>query len=185
MHESLPMTPLEIKKRIIKDLIKPFFKNNGFSNKGVKYSKHVNHLHIQADIQSLRYHKKDNTEEFRINIKIYPEDSRLLTFGAFFIPSHSSHITIDEHSNIEQLQVNINRDLNNLAKLFAKYNDVAKIIKEQTEAIKFLQAAITEKKNQLQAETSNQNLIAILKNTIALYENQIKAINDWIKTAGA
>jgi hypothetical protein len=42
------MTSLEIKKQIIKDIIKPFFKNNGFINKGVKYNKNINHFQIKA-----------------------------------------------------------------------------------------------------------------------------------------
>ena len=175
------MTPLEIKKHVIKDIIKPFFKNNGFLNKGVKYNKNINHFQIKADIQSLRYYKKENTEEFRIDIKIYPENSDRIAFGRFFIPSNTSHITINENTNIEQLKVNINNDLNNLLKLFEKYNNVEKIVSEQVEEIKLLEEKIVENKNKLKKETANQNLINILKNTIELYENQIKIINNWIK----
>jgi Mg2+ and Co2+ transporter CorA len=175
------MTPLEIKKHIIKDTIKPFFKNNGFENKGVKYNKNINHFQIKANIQSLRYYKKDNTEEFRINITIHPENSDIIAFGRFFIPSNASHITINENTNIEQLKVDINNDLNNLLQLFKKYNIIEEIVNEQLEEIKSLEDKIMEKRNELKKETTNHNLINILENTIKLYEKQINLISNWIK----
>jgi hypothetical protein len=176
------MTSLEIKKQIIKEIIKPFFKNNGFTNKGVKYNKDIKYFQIKANIQSLRYYKRENVEEFRIDGKIYLVDTDIAIIR-FFIPSNTSHITIDENINIEELKLSINNDLNNLVKVFEKYNNIKEIIKEQLEEVKSLENKIIEKKNELEKETTNQNLIKILKNTIELYGNKINKINNWIKIA--
>jgi hypothetical protein len=66
-------------------------------------------------------------------------------------------------------------------KLFEKYNNIEKIISEQVEEMKLLEEKIAEKRNKLKEETTNQNLINILKNTIELYENQVNVISNWIK----
>jgi hypothetical protein len=176
------MTSLEIKKQIIKEIIKPFFKNNDFINKGVKYNKDIKYFQIEANIQSLRYYKRENVEEFRIDGRIYLVDTDIAIIR-FFIPSNTSHITIDENINIEELKLSINNDLNNLLKVFEKYNNIKEIIKEQLEEVKSLENKIIEKKNELEKETANQNLIKILKNTIELYRNKINKINNWIKIA--
>jgi hypothetical protein len=178
------MTSLEIKKVIIKDIITPFFKNNGFAKKGIKYFKNINHLIIEAGIQSLRYYKKENTDEFRIVIKIYPDNSAVhanMYFGGYHIPRESSHIIIDENSDIEELKTNIQNELNNLLVYLTEYNNIEKILYEQKEYIKKLNDEIIEYKNRLKRETGNENLINIIKNTIKLKEENIDIINKWIK----
>ena len=175
------MKPLEIKKNIIKDILTPFFKNNGFIKKGVKYFKNINHFNIIVDIQSLKYHKIENREEFRVNVEINL-DTCGITIGGFSIPSNDSHITIDEKTNIEEVKLNINKDLESLMKCFEKYDNVKEIIEEQIQEIELLEEKIIKTKNELNNETDNQNLIYVLKNSIELYTNNVILIKNWIKS---
>lgn len=174
------MTTLEIKKHIIKDIITPFFKNNGFIKKGVKYFKDIDRFKITVNIQSLKYHKTDNAEEFRINVKIILENTDEI-IRYLFIPSNTSHITIDDNINIEELKLSISNDLSNLLKTLQKYNNIEEIIKEQLEKIELLEGIIVEKKKLLEQETTNQNLIYILRNEIERYTDSVNIINNWIK----
>ena len=175
------MTPLENKKYIIKHIFTPFFKSNGFTKKGVKYFKDIKHFKIVADIQSLRYRKIENEEEFRLNIKIFL-DTSYIHVGGYCIPSDISHITIDENTNIQKLILSINNDFKELINIFEKYNNVENIIQEQLEEINLLEERIIETKLELDKETENKNLIYVLKNTLYLYEEDIIKIKEWINS---
>jgi hypothetical protein len=83
------MTSQEIKKQIIKDIITPFFRSNGFTKRGVKYFNTINHLIYEAWIQTLKYRKIENTNEFRIEIKVIPENSLNVYFKYYRIPKGS------------------------------------------------------------------------------------------------
>jgi hypothetical protein len=175
------MTPLEIKRQIIKDTITPFFKGNGFIKKGVTYFNTINHLTVEAWVQTLRYYKIENTDAFRIDIKIYPDNVMHIYFGCYYIPRNSSHITITENTNMDELKINLQNELNEFAVYLDKYNNIEQIIQEQQKEIEELENTIMEKSKKLGKETQNKNLINILKNTINNCEKSISIIKNWIK----
>jgi hypothetical protein len=176
--------PLEMKKQIIKTIITPFFKNNGFIKKGVKYYKNINHLIIMADIQSQRYYKEEKIEKFRINVSIYPDNTNgtAITFWTDYIGSpETSWITINGATDIEELKIMVINKLNEKLIIMDRYNNVGNLIKILKIDINETNKIIMEKKNELEKETENKNLIYILKNTINNCEKRINIINDWIK----
>ena len=118
---------------------------------------------------------------FRINIKIILENTDI-GIGGFQIPRNDSHITIDENTNIEELKLSINNDLNDLIKYFGKFMNVEEIISEQLIEIKLLEERIVKHTELLKKETDNQSWRYFsTKNTIELYTNQINLIKNWIK----
>jgi hypothetical protein len=182
------MEPLEIKKQILKNIITPFFKNNGFIKSGVKYSKNINHLIIVANIQSQRYYKDEKVENFRINIMVYPEISQFFYFRYYAIDfPETSWITIDEETNIEELKIKLNKKLSEVLIVMNEYNDVEKVVEKMKEEINELNNQIVKKKKDLEIEfekeSRNENLINIEKNTIEICNRKVDIINNWIKTA--
>jgi hypothetical protein len=130
---------LIIQKQIIKEIINPFFKNNGFSRKGVRYIKKLDYFIIEVEIQRQRYDKDEGIENFRINMSVYSENSYRLfygsmTFGGYSIAGKNSWITTDENTNIDELKIWLNDELNKLPAIFEKYNDIDKIIEENSKS---------------------------------------------------
>ncbi|MDR1195502.1 MAG: hypothetical protein LBL00_03395 [Endomicrobium sp.] len=129
---------LKKQRLLIKDIIDPFFKNNGFSRKGIKYIKKLDYFIIETEIQRQRYYKDDEVEKFRINGIVYSENSYKLfycslKFGGYCIQGEGSWITTDKNTNISELKSWLNTELNKLPKIFEEYNDVDKIIEKQRE----------------------------------------------------
>lgn len=60
-----------MKKDLIKNVIKPFFKAHGFLNKGVNFCKEFDIFSLKVDIQSQRYYKEENEEKFRLNFNLF------------------------------------------------------------------------------------------------------------------
>jgi hypothetical protein len=181
---SMENEPLKMKKQIIKDIITPFFRNNNFTKKGVKYYKNINHLIIMAEIQSQRYYKEENIENFRINIRIYPDitndTSETFWMGSIDFPE-TSWITINEKTDMEEIRIRLINKLNEKIKIIDEYNNVENIMEKVKCKIDELNKQMIEKKNKLEKETENKNLINILKNTINNCERSINIINNWIK----
>ena len=97
-----------MKKELIKNIIKPFFKKHGFTNKGVNFYKDLEEFEIKANLQSQRYYKEENVEKFRINIAIYIKEFIQKTEKTFpvygrFIPQNSDWIEISAETNYETL----------------------------------------------------------------------------------
>jgi hypothetical protein len=129
---------LKNQKILIKDVINPFFKGHGFLRTGVNYIKKLDYFIIQAEIQRQRYYKDDGVENFRINVRVYSENSYKLfygsmAFGGYCIQGENSWITTDENTNIDKLKLWLNIELNKLPNIFEEYNDVEKIIEKQKE----------------------------------------------------
>jgi hypothetical protein len=176
--------PLEMKKQIIKDIITPFFKNNGFVKKGVKYSKNINHLIFIANIQSQRFYKEEKIENFRINIRICPDNTNdtSITFWMSSIDfPETSWITINETTDMEKLKIGLINKLNERIIIINEYSNVGNLIEKLKCEIDELNKIIIEKKIKLEKEDENINLINILKNTINNYEKRRDIINNWIK----
>ena len=98
-----------MRKEIIKSLIKPFFKDNLYLNKGTKFYKELGFFKIEVEIQSQRYYKDENTENFRINYKLTSAEfekeekdySMNHHFYGFDICEKNSWIEINSSTNIE------------------------------------------------------------------------------------
>ena len=127
---------LKKQKQLIKEIINPFFKDNGFSRKGVLYTKKLNYFIIEVEIQRRRYYKENGIENFRININAYSENSyklfgKSITFCEYSIKGENSWITTDENTNIDELALWLKIELDKLPALIEKYNDIDKIISEE------------------------------------------------------
>ena len=125
-------------KILIKDIINPFFKTNGFLRKGVKYIKKLDYFIIEIEIQRQRYYKDNEVENFRINGKVYSENSYRLfygsmVFGGFCIQGENSWITTDNKTNTNEQKLWLNIELNKLPAMIEEYNDIDKIIEKQRE----------------------------------------------------
>jgi len=128
------MDAAELKKQLISQVITPFFKENGFTKKGAKYSKKINHVIVEADIQSQRFYTEENVKSFRINIGIYPdipENAKTRFIGirhhtVFF--EESGWITIDSHTNIEELKSELATKLDDALLAIEESNDLDKLI---------------------------------------------------------
>jgi hypothetical protein len=119
--------------QLIKEVINPFLKNNGFLRNGVKYIKKLDYFIIEAAIQRQRYYKDDRIENFRININVYSENAFKLfygsmTFGGYSIQGEGSWITTDENTDIDKTTLWLNNELDKLPDFIEKYNDVNKVI---------------------------------------------------------
>lgn len=132
----------EIKKRLIKEVIKPFFKENGFNNKGVNFEKDICTLFtIIADIQSQRYYKTPGEENFRINCQIISLPFKEITkglslqqsFGGLSISHDNSWITITESSSYENIAEWLRTDLNRIIRLESHFLDTEVIIRKLRE----------------------------------------------------
>ncbi|QQO10357.1 hypothetical protein [Breznakiella homolactica] len=102
-------------------------------------------------------------------------------FGYYKIPKNASHLIIDENTDPENLEKSLNKEFNEFSEYMRRYKNVKKIIEEQREEIKELENKILEKKHELEIETQNINQIAIIKNTIKIYEEDISIKTNWIK----
>ena len=154
---------LKKQKQLIKEVINPFFKNNGFSKKGVKYTKTLDYFIIVVEIQRQRYYKDTGVENFRINMDVYSENSYKLfygsmSFGGCCIQGEGSWITTDEHTDMNELKSWLNTELSKLPPKIEEYKDVDKII----EKLKNL-------------ESYNHEYAFLLKDT-----NRTKELKQWI-----
>jgi len=176
----------EKKKQIIKKTITPFFKNNGFVKKGVKYFRVADNLIVEAEIQSQRYYTEENVKNFRIDISIYPnvesnQPYPSVSFGYYSIMFESSWITIDEDTGVEVMKARLETELEKTLLSIGRNNSLKKMIARAEKDIKDLEQTILEAKAELKSESSNQNLIQILKNDIKKTEKEIDILNDWLK----
>ena len=123
---------LKKQKQLIKEVINPFFKSNGFARKGVKYVKKLDYFIIEVEIQRQRYYKDERVENFRINMGVYSENSYRLVmkFGGYSIAGENSWITTDESTNLSELASWLSTELNNLLPKIEEYNHVEKIIEK-------------------------------------------------------
>ena len=171
------MTLKEMKKQLTKDIITPFFINNGFIKKTNGYFKTINHLIFEAFIISNQY-KINKNGEFKIYIKVYPDNSnglsQFMLFGSYSIGfPKASWITVTENTAIENIKMKLNENLNNFLEVIEKYNNIdEKIIKEMNMEINELKDEINKFKN-----NDNGNI----KKQIKTYEEKIELINNWIK----
>lgn len=101
-----------MKKEIIKSIIKPFFKEKLYKNKGVKFIKNTSFFKIIAEIQAQRYYKKDKSENFRINYELICEayDNEQV-FGRLSIPTTESWFEINPRIDIIETQNKIRFEL--------------------------------------------------------------------------
>jgi len=180
------MDSAEMKKRIIKETITPFFKNNGFAKKGVKYFRVADNLIVEAEIQSQRYYTEENVKNFRINISIYPEVELNLpypsvSFGCHSVMSESSWIAIDENTSFEEMNAELETELDKTLSYIEKNYSLKEMTARAEKDIENLEKIIHETKFELENESSNQNLIYVLKNEIKKAEVKIDILNDWLK----
>ena len=127
------MTTVELKKELIKKVVTPFFKNNGFLKSGVKFYRNLSFFQIEADIQSQRYYKENGVENFRIHYHISCERftsfyGRKEYFGGGTIQRESSWITIDDNTELEILSKWIQEELEKISELIDIYSNPEKVI---------------------------------------------------------
>ncbi|NDV64887.1 hypothetical protein [Bacteroides sp. 224] len=127
------MTALEIKKELIKKIVVPFFKRNNFQKKGVRFYRDLSFFQIEVDIQSQRYYKEENEENFRINYLILCGRFSLLfggkgVFGGGAIQQENSWITITNKTDINKLSNWLENELENIVKLIDIFSDINKVI---------------------------------------------------------
>jgi hypothetical protein len=171
------MTLKEMKKQLTKDIITPFFINNGFRKKGNGYFKTINFLIFEAFIISRQY-KINKNGEFKVYIKIYPDNSdglsQFMLFGSYSIGfPKASWITITENTDIENIKIKVKENLNNFLEIMEKYNNAdGKIIEE-------MNMEINELRNEINKLRNNDN--GNIRRQIKTYEEKIELINNWIK----
>ncbi len=181
--------PKELKKEVIKEIISPTLKCMGFKKKGTFYSKIIYNLIIDIRLQSQRYYKEENIENFRINIKVYPSfiTEKELCENAYFDnnsiqENNSSWIQITCDKNIEQFKIWLSDELNKKCKIFLsdsyKIFVKNKVLKEKEN---LLQKIILKKDDLKKLKSTQENMISILKNTILLYEQKIEWIDKWLE----
>lgn len=98
-----------MRKEIIQAIIKPYMKSMGFKNKGILFTKDMGLFQIEVEIQSQRYYKEENTENFRINYSLFCHEftelsGRKLAFAGGSIYEKSSWIEINLQTDIERLK---------------------------------------------------------------------------------
>ena len=128
------MTAIEIKKELIKKVVNPFFKANGFVKKGVNFYRDLSYFQIEADIQSQRYYKEEGIEKFRINYGIScncftSHCGRKEYFGGGDIAQETSWISIDSNTQLDTLSDWTQEKLNKISELLYIYSDLSNIEK--------------------------------------------------------
>jgi len=98
-----------MRKEIIRTVIKPYMKSKSFQNKGVLFTKDLGLFQIEVEIQSQRYYKEENTENFRINYSLFCSEFTELSgrksgFAGGSISEKSSWIEINPQTDIERLK---------------------------------------------------------------------------------
>lgn len=99
-----------MRKEIIQAIIKPYMRSKSFQNKGVLFIKNMGLFQIEVEIQSQRYYKEENTENFRINYSLSCREftelsGRKLGFaGGSIEEEKSSWIEINPQTDIERLK---------------------------------------------------------------------------------
>ena len=98
-----------MRKEIIQAIIKPYMKSKEFKNKGILFTKDMGLFQIEVEIQSQRYYKEENTENFRINYSLFCREftelsDRKLGFAGGSIQEESTWIEINPQTDIERLR---------------------------------------------------------------------------------
>lgn len=127
------MTTLEIKKELITKIVAPFFKRNEFQKKGVNFYRDLSFFQIKAEIQSQRYYKEKDIENFRINYLISCERFSSLfggtgIFGGGAIQQENSWITITNDTDTDKLSNWLENELEKIVKLIDIFSDIDKVI---------------------------------------------------------
>ncbi|NDV93774.1 hypothetical protein D0T84_02435 [Dysgonomonas sp. 521] len=126
----------DIKKRLIKEVVKPFFKENGFGNKGVNFEKDISLFTIEADIQSQKYYKTEGEENFRINCSVVcPAFNEFCgelpiqqSFGGLVISGDNSWITIKADTGYDGLAAWLKPELDKIKELEIRFRNIENII---------------------------------------------------------
>ena len=128
------MTAVELKKELIRKVINPFFKTNGFVKKGVTFYQDLSYFQIEADIQSQRYYKEKNIEKFRINYGIFCNNfiqkcghKEYIEKG--FISQETSWISLDSETQIDSLSTWLQEELSKITELIERYSNISNIDK--------------------------------------------------------
>lgn len=110
----------ELKKEIIKNVIKPFFKKHGFLNKGVNFykdfDKNFGVFQLNVQIQSQRYYKEEDKEKFRLNFELYmPEFNQKVeekSFGSNWIGEEDGGwVILTLSTNYDEISLYLNQKL--------------------------------------------------------------------------
>ncbi len=122
-----------MKKEIIKNSIKPFFKAEGFTNKGVKFHKNLGMFYLSAEIQSQRYYKEPNSENFRIILELYMQEfteniGEKDCFCRAFIPENSQWIEVNPQSDLEKISCELKTELQNQYQKILKFTNIDNLI---------------------------------------------------------
>ena len=161
--------PSEMKKEIIEHIIIPFFINNGFIIKGEEYYRNLKFFQIVADIQKIEYDFEEKTENFCINIKVYPPEdyieksNRIISLGCYTIPKKYYHFSINEDDTditfISKLIENELSDIKNFINEYTENNIIEKIIKIQNNEIIELKNTIEKCNSRLEKVKDEQKLL--------------------------
>ena len=117
-----------MRKEIIQAIIKPYMKSKKFKNKGILFTKDMGLFQIEVEIQSQRYYKEENTENFRINYSLFCREftelsNRKLGFAGGSIQEESTWIEINSQTDIERLKRWLLYELNSMMdKIENKYS---------------------------------------------------------------
>lgn len=177
------------KKRIIKDIVSPVLKANGFTQKGTNYSKTNGHLIIKMTLQSQRHYKEENVENFRLEVRVYPnflKEEELCENAYFDVDNitevNSSWIQITPAKDIKNLELWITNELTNKCNYFSNSRYIAIIEKKVLQEKETLLKGIALKQEELRTRKPQQkNLVNIKKNTIILYKQKIRWIDKWLE----
>ncbi len=96
----------KMRNDIIKSLIKPYYRRESYTNKGNKFFKDLGFIQIEIDIQSQRYYKNENSENFRINYNLLCREFKEKygvnkNFGCHSISEKTSWIEINQNINLK------------------------------------------------------------------------------------
>jgi hypothetical protein len=181
------MNPSEVKEKLIKEIITPFFKDKGFTKKGVKYFKDIRHckIKIEVEIQSQRYYTEDDIKNFRINGHLYYtnmlelyKNKSVAMCGGFCIQGEKSWISINKNTDINELDNWLNNELEKLSEYLDEFNDIEKIINKAEISREgdnglFYSYLLKENKREKELEL----WIREMKKQIEIIENELAKLN--------
>lgn len=177
---------MRLVNKSFKTVIKPFFKKNNYTNKGNIFFNDLGLLKVEISIQSQKYDKEDNTENFRIHYQLYCNEleeklgGRSIFCGGF-ISNSNSWIIISPSIDITSLKIWLEEELNNVLNKIKLLQDIDYLIEVWKKHEDSIQYAFLLKINKFDAygfwlEKMEKNIIKIDEELILLNQEKVSEL---------